>query len=90
MTHPDDAQPTTVCVSADDAELIANLLTPVTGQVISLQTVDCEQPLDAFLDAVAAHDGVLALECRHIGDRCIPHGPTWTVPLDDVVYLHIW
>lgn len=90
MTHPDDAQPTTVCVSADDAELIANLLAPATGQVISLQTVDSDAALDAHLDTVATHDGFLLLECRHIGEHCIPRGPTWTVPLDDVVYLHIW
>ena len=90
MTHPDDTHPTTICVSADDAELIANLLTPATGQVISLQTVDSDHALDAHLDSVAAHDGSLVLECRTVGEHCIPRGPTWTVPLDDVVYLHIW
>ena len=90
MTHPDDTHPTTVCVSADDAELIANLLTPATGQVISLQTVDSDRALDAHFDAVAAHDGLLVLECRNVGEHCIPRGPTWTVPLDDAVYLHIW
>ncbi len=89
MTHP-DAQPTTVCVSADDADFMANLLTPATGQVISLQTVDREQAFDAHLDAIATCDGMLVLECRHIGEHCIPRGPTWTVPLADVVYLHIW
>lgn len=90
MTHPDDTHPTTICVSADDAELIANLLTPATGKVVSLQTVAGDRALDAHLDAVAAHSGLLVLECRNVGEHCIPRGPTWTVPLDDVVYLHIW
>lgn len=90
MTHSDEAPPATICVSADDADYMANLLNPATAHVVTLQTIDCEQPLDAYLDAVAARDGVLVLECRHIGERCIPRGPTWTVPLDQVVYLHIW
>lgn len=89
MTHH-DGQPATVCVSADDADFMANLLNPATGQIIFLQTVGCEQAIDAHLDNVAAYDGIIVLECRHIGERCIPHGPTWTVPLTDVVYLHVW
>ena len=69
---------------------MAHLLTPATGQVVSLQTVDREQAFDAHLDSIATRDGMLVLECRHIGEHCIPRGPTWTVPLADVVYLHIW
>lgn len=87
----DDGDPiAAVCISADDAEFMASLLNPTTEHTISLQTSDCEQPLDAHLDAITANHGVVVLECRHIGERCIPHGPTWTVPLEDVVYFHIW
>lgn len=90
MTVSDAPLTPAICVSVDDAGFMANLLNPVTGQLISLQTSDCEQPLDAHLDAVTARNGEVVLECRHIGERCIPHGPTWTVPLADVIYLHIW
>jgi hypothetical protein len=90
MTISDTPPTPAVCVSADDADFIANLLNPATAQIISLQTSDCEQPLDAYLDAVVAEHGHVVLECRHIGQNCIPHGPTWTVPLVDVIYLHIW
>ncbi len=90
MSGTDTAPTAAICVSADDAEFIANLLNPTTQHIITLQTSDCEQPLDAHLDAVVAQHGIVVLECRHIGERCIPHGPTWTVPLTDVVYVHIW
>src|SRR5690606_34958250 len=81
---------TTVRISASDAEFLAHLLNPTTDHIITLRTSDRPQPIDAHLDAVTIRDQHLVLECRHIGERSIPHGPTWTVPLADVVYLHIW
>ena len=81
---------TTVHLSATDAEFLAHLLNPTTDHIITLRTNDCPQAIDAHLDAVTTHDHIIVLECRHIGQRSIPHGPTWTVPLADVAYLHIW
>lgn len=96
MSQPDDTDalddpPTpALCVSVDDARYMANLLNPITEQLICIQTVDCEQPLDVHLDAVTEQHGHVVLECRHITQRCIPRGPVWTIRLVDVVYLHIW
>lgn len=92
MTAQPSSPPTetTVRLSATDAEFLATLLNPTTDHIITLQTVDCPQAIDAHLDAVTTRDHVVVLECRHIGQRCIPHGPTFTVPLADIAYLHIW
>lgn len=90
MNGGHDIPPIGICVSAADTEFLAHLLNPATSQIVSMQTADCDQTLDAHLDAVTTDHGVIVLECRHIGERCIPRGPTWTVPLADVVYLHVW
>ena len=86
-TIPDDSQ-RIYFTGIDDA--VNRVIHPLIDLIITLRTVDCEQPQDAYLEALIYIDNVAHLRCRHIDQHCNPIGDTWTVPVSQLAHIHIW
>lgn len=79
-----------ITINAAEGDALASVLRPLLDLIITIRTIDCEQPIDAYLDTVTIVDGWPQLQCRHITERCIPIGPAWTVPATQLATIHIW
>ena len=67
-----------------------HIIRPLIDLIVTIRVVDCEQPLDVYVNDVINIEGQMHLQCRHIDEHCDPIGDPWTVPIKQLAHIHIW